>query len=148
MSRCDWKLSNFCSRHTVGVAGDDIMFHILVPYLTPGHVNKPTFQLFNFVFPASIHVAVSTAKSTNIGVWFTWYKQKHHRRDVRRRRFIMPLAKCIFPCTSIFNIIHTLTWAEIYQLSGPWLDQIGRKLFDMLLMRGFFFRFWWCFGGW
>ena len=25
-----WKLSDFCSRHTVGVAGDDIMFHILV----------------------------------------------------------------------------------------------------------------------
>ena len=24
------KLSDFCSRHTVGVAGDDIMFHILV----------------------------------------------------------------------------------------------------------------------
>ena len=26
-----WKFSYFCSRHTVGVAGDDIMFHILVP---------------------------------------------------------------------------------------------------------------------
>ena len=25
-----WKFSDFCSRHTVGVAGDDIMFHILV----------------------------------------------------------------------------------------------------------------------
>ena len=25
-----WKLSDFYSRHTVGVAGDDIMFHILV----------------------------------------------------------------------------------------------------------------------
>ena len=25
-----WKLSDFCSRHIVGVAGDDIMFHILV----------------------------------------------------------------------------------------------------------------------
>ena len=25
-----WKFSYFCSRHTVGVAGDDIMFHILV----------------------------------------------------------------------------------------------------------------------
>ena len=25
-----WKLSDFCWRHTVGVAGDDIMFHILV----------------------------------------------------------------------------------------------------------------------
>ena len=24
-----WKFSDFCSRHTVGVAGDDIMFHIL-----------------------------------------------------------------------------------------------------------------------
>ena len=27
-----WKFSDFCSRHTVGVAGDDIMFHILVLY--------------------------------------------------------------------------------------------------------------------
>ena len=25
-----WKFSCFCSRHSVGVAGDDIMFHILV----------------------------------------------------------------------------------------------------------------------
>ena len=25
-----WKFSDFCSRHSVGVAGDDIMFHILV----------------------------------------------------------------------------------------------------------------------
>ena len=25
-----WKFSDFCSRHTVGVAGDDIMYHILV----------------------------------------------------------------------------------------------------------------------
>ena len=25
-----WIFSDFCSRHTVGVAGDDIMFHILV----------------------------------------------------------------------------------------------------------------------
>ena len=25
-----WKFSDFCSRHTAGVAGDDIMFHILV----------------------------------------------------------------------------------------------------------------------
>ena len=27
-----WKFSDFCSRHTVGVASDDIMFHILVVY--------------------------------------------------------------------------------------------------------------------
>ena len=25
-----WKFSDFCSRHTIGVAGDDIMLHILV----------------------------------------------------------------------------------------------------------------------
>ena len=25
-----WKFSDVCSRHTAGVAGDDIMFHILV----------------------------------------------------------------------------------------------------------------------
>ena len=25
-----WKFSDFCSRHTVGIAGDDIMFHILI----------------------------------------------------------------------------------------------------------------------
>ena len=28
-----WKFSYFCSRHTVGVAGDDIMVHILVTYI-------------------------------------------------------------------------------------------------------------------
>ena len=28
-----WKFSDFCSRHTVGVAGDDIMFHILVAFV-------------------------------------------------------------------------------------------------------------------
>ena len=27
-----WKFSDFCSRHIVGVAGDDIMFHILVEF--------------------------------------------------------------------------------------------------------------------
>ena len=27
-----WKFSDFCSRHIVGVADDDIMFHILVVY--------------------------------------------------------------------------------------------------------------------
>ena len=31
-----WKFSGFCSRHIVGVAGDDIMFHILVWYLPSG----------------------------------------------------------------------------------------------------------------
>ena len=38
MSHCDicrfvdfkFKFVDFCSRHTVGVAGDDIMFHILI----------------------------------------------------------------------------------------------------------------------
>ena len=25
-----WKFSEFCPRHTVGVVGDDIMYHILV----------------------------------------------------------------------------------------------------------------------
>ena len=28
-----WKFSDFCSRHIVGVAGDDIMFHILVVHM-------------------------------------------------------------------------------------------------------------------
>ena len=28
-----WKFSDFCSRHIVGVAGDDIMFHILVSHV-------------------------------------------------------------------------------------------------------------------
>ena len=27
-----WKLSDFSSRHTVGVAGDDIMYYIVVLY--------------------------------------------------------------------------------------------------------------------
>ena len=31
-----WKLSDFCSRHTVGVAGDDIMYHILVIWCNVG----------------------------------------------------------------------------------------------------------------
>ena len=33
-----WKFSDFCSRHTVGVAGDDIMFHILVIYSSVGNL--------------------------------------------------------------------------------------------------------------
>ena len=33
------KFSDFCSRHTVAVAGDDIMFHILVT--VSGHTNLP-----------------------------------------------------------------------------------------------------------
>ena len=35
-----WKLSDFCSRHTVGVGGDDIMFHILVHDAMMGIKNK------------------------------------------------------------------------------------------------------------
>ena len=35
-----WKLSDFCSRHTVGVAGDDIMFHILVLGLRPANERR------------------------------------------------------------------------------------------------------------
>ena len=30
MAHCDFENSDFCSSHTVGVAGDDIMFHIVV----------------------------------------------------------------------------------------------------------------------
>ena len=34
-----WKFSDFCSMHTVGVAGDDIMCHNLVEHLRMiGHV--------------------------------------------------------------------------------------------------------------
>ena len=49
-----WKFSYFCSRHTVGVGGDDIMFHILVDlcllcYLTavttPGQVPQDAEQV-------------------------------------------------------------------------------------------------------
>ena len=36
-----WKFSDFCSRHTVGVAGEDIMFHILVHYsIIIAHVSE------------------------------------------------------------------------------------------------------------
>ena len=28
-----WKFSDVCSRYTAGIAGDDIMFHILVAYV-------------------------------------------------------------------------------------------------------------------
>ena len=48
------KLSDFCSRHTVGVAGDDIMFHILVELerrskaQNVGNANGYLSGLFNF----------------------------------------------------------------------------------------------------
>ena len=47
-----WKFSDFCSGHTVGVAGDDIMFHILV-YITVvyyshmWHWSKHTYYFAN-----------------------------------------------------------------------------------------------------
>ena len=33
MSRCDFENSQISAQDTVGVAGDDIMFHILVEYV-------------------------------------------------------------------------------------------------------------------
>ena len=50
MSRCDFEFSDFCSRHTVGVAGDDIMIHILV---SPCH-----WYVWNDKFPQSTLVQV------------------------------------------------------------------------------------------
>ena len=35
-----WKFSDFCSRHIVGVAGDDIMFHILVCVSLPQNLER------------------------------------------------------------------------------------------------------------
>ena len=35
-----WRVSDFCSRHTVGVASDDIMFHILVFVVIVLYLNK------------------------------------------------------------------------------------------------------------
>ena len=40
-----WKFSYFCSRHTVGVAGDDIMFHVLVDFVTVCVARLPSFDL-------------------------------------------------------------------------------------------------------
>ena len=42
-----WKISDFCSRHTVCVAGDDIMFHILVHYV-PARPPPATFGKINY----------------------------------------------------------------------------------------------------
>ena len=33
-----WRFSDFCSRQTVGVAGDDIMFHILVSHMNGSNI--------------------------------------------------------------------------------------------------------------
>ena len=69
-----WKFCDFCSRHIVGVAGDDIMFHILVrndirnKYVdvlflyfihTIGHANNRT--QFNSVFMIVSHIVLSFA---------------------------------------------------------------------------------------
>ena len=48
-----WKFSYFCSRHTVGVAGDDIMFHILVIYKDSNNwqiLQPKYFSFFYFYF--------------------------------------------------------------------------------------------------
>ena len=41
MSRCDFENSQISAQDTVGVAGDDLMFHILVQMLGPSHLNWP-----------------------------------------------------------------------------------------------------------
>ena len=43
------RLSDFCSRHTVGVAGDDIMFGILVVYVSNHHWNGSHYLGKRFV---------------------------------------------------------------------------------------------------
>ena len=60
MSRCDFENSQISAQDTVGVAGDDIMFHILVYFvcvgrlLQGGHVWPESLQEFMVSFFAFI----------------------------------------------------------------------------------------------
>ena len=74
-----WKFSYFCSRHTVGVAGGDIMFHILVWYVihlraakntypTDIMTEKTRFQFDQkFVFTKPVFVIV---RSLSLVMWY------------------------------------------------------------------------------
>ena len=44
-----WKFSDFCSRHTVGVTGDDIMFHFLVLYAYTYTWTSLTWMLWLYI---------------------------------------------------------------------------------------------------
>ena len=41
MSRCNFENSQISAQHTVGVAGDDIMFHILVLVISDSIIYRP-----------------------------------------------------------------------------------------------------------
>ena len=76
------KFSDFCSRHTVGVAGDDIMFHILVMeyggstnqwFLTKIHVSK--------IFFCVSHVYSSVVGWSTTLHWTPIAKVRSHHRQ-------------------------------------------------------------------
>ena len=52
-----WKFSDFCSRHTVGVAGDDIMSHFLVTFVMGSLIN---LYIFTFVMGSLINLYIFT----------------------------------------------------------------------------------------
>ena len=55
-----WKFSDFCSRHTVGVAGDDIMFHILV-------FNENVMISIKISLKFVLKVQINNKKNSSIG---------------------------------------------------------------------------------
>ena len=54
-----WKFSNFCSRHTVGVASDYIMFHILVNDCI--HVNTDILSVMLWIYFNNYQFIILTA---------------------------------------------------------------------------------------
>ena len=61
-----WKFSYFCSRHTVGVAGDAIMFHILVVFV---------IVMYQSLFPYFQRYLCGTP----VGIWMHHAEHKWHK---------------------------------------------------------------------
>ena len=83
-----WKFSDFCSRHTVGVAGDDIMFHILVFYASAFRHRR------HYVFGLSVRPSVRSLRYPLLTcTWVRWSTRptvtvlQHVRPSVRPEKF-------------------------------------------------------------
>ena len=95
-----WKFSDFCSRHTVGVAGDDIMFHILVLICHP----LCTTSLPNPCIPILLHF--------NSAWWRAHCKDPHiqwwQRLIIQKFRSTLPVAS-VLRCVGreVFTVTNT-----------------------------------------
>ena len=71
-----WTFSDFCSRHTVGVAGDDIMFHILVLYILDAlklHLSAAYALPHNICYAVANFETVSNTNSAKLEIYIYIY---------------------------------------------------------------------------